>query len=428
MSSGRNPDICIPQQQDDDDCHSGKEEATHMTFTPQDLRVMAQDTGLRAYRPPPVWYDDTLQSGSLTETHEDVHGIREAFESGNPRLLNLARPPYAKKPPDSVLRELWDWEEDQNERLDELLSNPVYSFLEELSTHTVLDLEELLVDVRRGRPEFRVGQELEQRQQTAQFGVTPEPGTMPPGVAQSQSQQQGQRVRFAEPIVQSSPPQQQQRQRLRESVGLPSSAEIKPTIRKKKRRRRKRNRADLNRQERIQAWDARPWLERVTVMGRFVISPRARTTINYNYTRIIANAEHLNGVPVEHFMFTEHVKGVFAQLCGIYLNFLNFMSNRTYAAVSMREFYVGDMTQLIRVFQHSVFWDDQKKTLIMDASASSQKARFTQCLPITYTRINGGSRTPMLMSLCKRRQSSSLPRFLVQPEKYLRNSCGPCMY
>lgn len=402
MSSTRKRDICVPLSS------SSREQPTHTEFTPADLRVYEQETGLRAYRPP---QPDVLEPGSLTQTAEDVHGIREAFTSGDTRLLNLARPPYAKKPSDHVLRELWDWEEQENERLDELMHDPVYRFLEALSSQSVVELDELLVDMRKGRPGFRVGRELEERQQAAQFGVTPEPGAVPLTAGLPPQSQTSRTVRFTEPVARQE--RRTQRRRLRESVGLPSSAEGSRQPPTKKRRKRLSVRADLNRQERVEAWDARPWLERVTVMGRFVISPRARTTINYNYTRLIGNAPQLNGVHVQHFMFSEHVRELFAQLCGTYLNFLDFMSRRTYIEVSMRQYFVGDMRNLVRIFQNSVVWDDKQQKLLLDSSASSEKARYTQCVPMTYRRTNGGVPTRMRLNLCKRRTPSTQPLFLV---------------
>ena len=366
-------DICIPQPDD-------REQATETHITDEDVMRAEEETGLHAFRPSRA----PLQSGSLQATHRDVHGIYDAFVGGDTQKLDLSRPPYAKKPSNEVLREMVDWERVKAEQLDQLRADPVYRFLADLATHARVDIQEFLQD-KIGT--LKVGREFVERQEQARVGITPEP------------QEPRRRLQRATTMPLPGDVRRERRRRRREEEEGSGSVVSSASVRRKRRKAvaMKQDRADFPRAQRIEAFDARTWLQRVEVIGQFAISDRAITTINYNYTRIIANVASLNGVHVKYFMSSEHVKQLFAQLCGLYLNYLDFTSRRTFIEISMNPVYLGSMDNIIRTFSSSVVWNDRIKELQLNPA---RRTKPQNCQLTVYTRIDGGCQGTAGLALC----------------------------
>lgn len=355
-----------------------REQASHTVISDAQQKQAEEETGLQAARPVS---SVAIKPGSLKETHRDVHGIYDTFVSDDTEKLDLSRPPYAKKPSDRVLEEMVDWERVKQEQLDALRSDPVYRFLADLATHARVDVQDFL-QTKVGS--LSVGREFVERQEEAQLGITPEPSER---VLSPQQRRQEIRRRRRQQRL------QQQRLRTGEETAV-SEANAADGMRK-----RKQQRADLSRRERIEAYDARVWLYRVEVIGRFAISDRAITAINYNYTRTLANAPHLNGVPVSYFMFSEHVNQLFAELCGIFLNNVDFRSRRTYIEISMSPEYKGAMRNLILAFKHAVQWDSNLRQLVLNSNPYDRNGH-SPCQLTVYRRADGGCPALGGLQLC----------------------------
>lgn len=399
---------CVPQPTPSDH----REQPSHLSFTESDVERAERDTGLKAHRLPSAVQ---LQPGSLKQTHHDVQGIRDTFVGPDTEALDLSRPPYAKQPSQQVLREMVDWERVKEEQLDALRSDPVYRFLADLATHARVDVEEFLQSK---ISSLRVGREIVERQEEAEIGLTPAPQepvlrrapTLPLTAVERRRQRRRQKelqrqLREGELTAASDTAEGE--------FGVTSRARV-PRVRvKKEKAPRLKQRADLNRLQRTSAFDARTWLYRVEVIGRFAISDRAITAINYCYTRTLANAPQLNGVPVSYFMFSEHVSQIFAELCGLFLNNVDFRSRRTYIEISMSAEYKGAMRNLIIAFKHAVSWDANLRQLVLQSNPCSRGGGYpyyNKCQLTVYRRIDGCCTQTRGLALCTT-GASTLPLY-----------------
>lgn len=388
---------CVPQP-----ASSKREQPSHTAFTDSDIEAAENDTGLRAHRLPSTVQ---LQPGSLQQTHHDVQGIRDTFVGPDTEALDLSRPPYAKQPSEQVLREMVDWERVKEEQFDALRSDPVYRFLADLATHARVDVEEFLQSK---ISSLRVGREIVERKEEAEVELTPAPQqpvlqrapTMPLTAVERREQRERRRR------------QRELQRQLREGELTAASEARVPRVRvKKEKAPRLKRRADLNRPQRISAFDSRTWLYRVEVIGRFAISDRAITAINYCYTRTLANAPQLNGVPVSYFMFSEHVNQIFAELCGLFLNNVDFRSRRTYIEISMSAEYKGAMRNLILAFKHAVNWDATLRRLVLQSDPCGGGGYpYNQCQLTVYRRIDGCCSQTRGLALCTT-GASTLPLY-----------------
>jgi len=336
-------DICIPKPDVPANSSShGKREAPSVKhITDLDIKRAEAATGLKAKEYGPS--SAPLRPGSLRDTHQDVHGLHKTFTGESMREVDLSRPPFAKKLPEQVMRQMIDWERVKAEQFDTLRSDPVYQFLSMIATTSQLDVQEL---IQSKTGPLAVGSEFVESREEAEITETPQPDV------QQQLPRRRRRKR--------SPPQIKDEDLLTDVEHLRSGA-----------RARKQQapmlfiREDLSRAERRQAFDAQSWLRQVEVIGRFAISDRALTAINHSYGRILMNVPRLNGVHVRHFMFDEYVNSYFAMLCGLYLNYLDFMSRRSYVEISMNNIEVKSMDNLVLFFLRSVMWNADSRRLVV---------------------------------------------------------------
>lgn len=370
-------DIFVPLPPSSSSSSKYREQPTTQHITEKDLRRAEESTGLKAnvYLPSSA----PLEHGSLSATHRDVHGIREAFTSGDTNKVDLARPPFAKKLPPHVLHEMIDWERVKEKELDKLRSDKVYQFLAMLATTARIDVAELLEN---NLGSLAVGADISESRETAEVTETPEPLETIPTIRRKRRPR---RMPFEE---EEDVPQT--------DIEFPSGAPVRRR-RKKMKAEEPMNfiRADFDRRDRHLAYDSQSWLRRVEVIGRFSISDRAITTINFNYTRILANAPSLNGVHVRHFMIDEHVNTQFALLCGQYLNYNDFMSRRTYIEVSMNNVYVKTMNSAIMFFMNNVEWNEEQRKLIVLSRNDNRLCQFNR-----YNRIAGNCMASSAVLFC----------------------------
>lgn len=361
MSLFEEEDVCAPSDR-----------AVKKRITPSDIRAAEKRTGFRA-----LPSSAAIKPGSLSKTHQDVHGLYDAFTSDNLDEVDLSRPPFAKKLPNAVLTQMIDWDRFKQEQFDKLSADPVYRFLADVAAVAVIDVREFLQSK---VSNIAVGSEIVESRETSEITETPEPGSQQQPELLQLLQQQQQQIqllqRQLEDIKKQRPrkrrrsrQQQQEEQRRRLDEDIPQEDEDIPQtdieFQASGAKAMKFIRQDFNRAERKQAYDAQSWLRRVEVVGHFAISDRAIFAINFNYTRILFNVPSLNGVKVERFMYDEHVKTNFAFLCGTFINYTNLMSRRTYIEISMNPTLVKTMDSMVLTFFNNVVWNEDRRKLVM---------------------------------------------------------------